>query len=184
MDKTFLIRWYGSFNGDKAMDELRDWEDCHQDFTCNLYLIKGYKKYAKTTNHFYIGKTIQGVSKRFSNEGHHINELPRISEIWVGRFANLEPDDNDILLAERMLICYASNEVGNQNMLNKICINYAPAQNVYIMSEWYNYKTLKQRERINKDSIAKVIPDVLAYRVTENRQSLLYISEKLKKYWY
>jgi len=83
-----------------------------------------------------------------------------------------------------MLICYVSNEVGSQNMLNKICINYAPAQNVYIMSEWYNYKTLKQRERINKDSIAKVIPDVLAYRVTENRQSLLYISEKLKKYWY
>ena len=119
-----------------------------------------------------------------SNKDHHINELPRISEIWVGHFVNMIPDDEDILLAERMLICYVSNEVGNQYMLNRICVNYAPAQNVYILSEWYNYKTLKQRERISKDSIAKIIPDVIAYRVTEKKQSLLYMSEKLKKYWY
>lgn len=184
MDKTFLIRWYGSFYGENALDDLKEWENNHSDYTCNLYLIKGYKKYAKTTNHYYIGKTIQGVAKRFSNKDHHIKELPRISEIWVGHFVNMLPDDEDILLAERMLICYVSNEVGNQYMLNRICVNYAPAQNVYILSEWYNYKTLKQRERISKDSIAKIIPDVISYRVTEKKQSLLYMSEKLKKYWY
>ena len=184
MDKTFLIRWYGSFYGENALDDLKEWENNHSDYTCNLYLIKGYKKYAKTTNHYYIGKTIQGVAKRFSNKDHHIKELPRISEIWVGHFVNMLPDDEDILLAERMLICYVSNEVGNQYMLNRICVNYAPAQNVYILSEWYNYKTLKQRERISKDSIAKIIPDVIAYRVTEKKQSLLYMSEKFKKFWF
>lgn len=99
MDKTFLIRWYGSFYGENALDDLKEWENNHSDYTCNLYLIKGYKKYAKTTNHYYIGKTIQGVAKRFSNKDHHIKELPRISEIWVGHFVNMLPDDEDILLA-------------------------------------------------------------------------------------
>lgn len=184
MDKTYLIRWYGSFKGKNALEDLKAWENDHSDYTCNLYLIKGYKKYAKASFHYYIGKTIQGVAKRFSNKGHHINELPRILEIWVGTFVNMKPNNKDILLAERMLICYVSNEVGDQNMLNKRCVDYAPAQNVYILSEWYNYKTLKQRERISKDSISKIIPDVIAYRVTEKKQPLLYMSEKLKKYWY
>ena len=83
-----------------------------------------------------------------------------------------------------MLICYASSEVGNPNMLNQICTDYAPPQNVYILSEWYNHTTLKQYERVRRDSVAKIIPDVIAYRVTEEKQSILFISEKLKKYWY
>ena len=82
-----------------------------------------------------------------------------------------------------MLISYVGNEVGEQNILDKICL-YVPSQNVYILSEWYNYKNLKRRERINKNSIAKLVPDVIAYRVTDDNQPLLYISEKLKKYWY
>lgn len=184
MDKVFLVRWYGSFNGEDALDELRLWEKSHPECECNLYLIRGYKKHAKTTIHYYIGQTIQGVAKRFANQGHHINELHRISEIWVGCFANTVPDKSDISLVERMLICYASSEVGNPNMLNQICTDYAPPQNVYILSEWYNYTTLKQYERVRRDSVAKIIPDVIAYRVTEEKQSILFVSEKLKKYWY
>lgn len=181
---VFLVRWYGPFKGDYAKDELRQWEKSHLEYECNLYLIRGYKKHAKTTVHYYIGKTIQGISNRFSNQDHHINEFHRISEIWVGSFANTAPDNKDILLAERMLICYVSSEVGNQNMLNQICTDYAPPQNVYILSEWYNYTTLKQYERFHMQSVAKIIPDVIAYRVTEERQSILFICEKLKKYWY
>lgn len=180
--KSFLIHWYGPFKGENSLEDLKDWEST-QNIEPSLYLIKGYKKYAKITNHFYIGKTIQGVSKRFANQGHHINELSRISEIWVGHFDNLEPNNKEILLAEQMLISYVGNEVGEQNILNKICL-YVPSQNVYILSEWYNYKNLKRRERINKNSIAKLVPDVIAYRVTDDNQPLLYISEKLKKYWY
>lgn len=26
MDKTFLIRWYGSFYGENALDDLKEWE--------------------------------------------------------------------------------------------------------------------------------------------------------------
>lgn len=102
----------------------------------------------------------------------------------MGSFANTIPDNKDILLAERMLISYVSSEVGSQNMLNQICTDYAPPQNVYILSEWYNYTTFKQYERLHMESVAKIIPDVIAYRVTEERQSILFISEKLKKYWY
>ena len=87
--KSFLIHWYGPFKGENSLEDLKDWEST-QNIEPSLYLIKGYKKYAKITNHFYIGKTIQGVSKRFANQGHHINESSLKNSMLARQFSNRE----------------------------------------------------------------------------------------------
>lgn len=175
MDKTFLIRWFGPFFD---REDERNWER-EQKEKFNLYMICGQKKYAKSMEHYYIGQTIRDVYKRFSDRNHHINDLQRINEIWIGTFANKKPTKTDINLAEKMLISCMDVEIGEVAMLNATNKDL-PSENVYLISEWY------QRSRNiwikkSRTSPASIIPDVIAYRINDNNEPILYAANKLKK---
>lgn len=175
-NNTFLVRWYGPFVN---QEDEQEWEET-QDDNFNLYLIYGKRKYARNTTHYYIGKTIQGVCNRFKNKAHHILEFTTIQEIWVGKFANLKPTDKDIRLVEKMLTSYMGFEVDKKRMLNRTNF-YAPNQNIYLISEWYNSFSI-QWVRHKAESPARIIPDVIAYKL-EEETPIAFIANKLKKKW-
>lgn len=176
MNNAFLIRWYGPFY---STEEVKYWEsDCNESF--NLYLISGQKKYAKKAEHYYVGQTIRSVHQRFSDKGHHINELPRISEIWIGCFANKHPKRCEINIAENMLTAYLAQEIGESNILNRIN-KIKPNDNVYILSEWYKTTCDEVWKRKRLNSPSNLIPDVIAYRIDSENQDTLFISNKLKQ---
>lgn len=178
-DKTFLIKWYGPF---KSLEEEYYWE-IDNDLSFNLYLIHGRKKHAKTKTHYYVGQTSQGVYNRFKNKGHHINDFSEIHEIWVGSFFNISPEKTDINLAEKMITSYLAydDEVGNKLLLN-VTNTYAPNTSVYIINRWYN-KVQNEWQRHGKTSLAKILADVIAYKLNDANECILFEAKKLKRRW-
>ena len=99
--KTYMLHWFGPFEN---VEDVAKWEKENKEHVCNLYLIEGKRPYARTTRHYYCGKTIQWVHKRLSNLNHHIGELRTVDEIWMGCIRNIEPDGQDILDLENINI--------------------------------------------------------------------------------
>ena len=179
MEKNvYILRWYGPFCN---VDEVRDWET-ENNCPCNLYLISGMKKYAKTSIHYYIGKAERNfISDRFLDKGHHINDFSRVQEIWVGTIANKRASHGDVMLIENMLTSYVAGEIGEDKMLNKInfCL---PSINVYILAEWINPITQTAWGKLSRTSPGSIIPDVIVNKTYDDTFNYnLYVSKKLKK---
>ena len=182
-DKAFFLKWYGPFT---SKDELKNWE-LQQPWDFHLYLLHGKRKYAKTKECYYCGKTIRTAYKRFNDAGHHIEEIEnREHSIYVARFANASILDNkDILLVEKLITSYLGWYIGEDLMLNKTNF-YAPNCNtdICVINRWYNWKTSKEYNRTPVNSPAHLVPDVMVYRYDNHtKESKLVVSPRLKIIW-
>lgn len=182
-DKAFFLKWYGPFS---SKEELAEWELQHG-WNFHLYLLHGKKKYAKTRECYYCGKTIRTAYKRFNDAGHHIEEIEnREHAIYVARFANASIiNDKDILLVEKLITSYLGSEIGQDAMLNKTNF-YAPNCDVEIcvISRWYNWRTGKEYRRTPVNSPAHIVPDVMVYRYDDQtKECKLVVAPRLKPIW-
>jgi hypothetical protein len=183
MDEAYIIKWYGPFPN---KDEVRKWEKLHDDIVCNLYLLHGMKKHAKTIESYYCGKTLQYVYERFQDKSHHLYEIcNREHEIYIGQISNIEPDNDDVLKLEKMITAFIGYHFEERNVLNKI--NFHPPHcdgTMSIVNQWYKQRDLSQWQRLPKSSPANIIPDVMVYRENDDHQStVLYGIQKLKYIW-
>ena len=83
--------------------------------------------------------------------------------IWIGKFANIVPDNIDINAAEKIITCeLAELELGLDNMLNRT--NHRPPKfDVYLINQWYHSSKNKEWKRIKRNSPANFIPDLMIY---------------------
>ena len=182
-DKAFFLKWYGPF---PSKETLEEWEQ-DQGYNYHLYLLHGMKKYAKSKECYYCGKTIRTAYKRFHDAGHHIEEIQdREHSIYVARFSNFSSiEDKDIRLVEKLLTSYLEWAIGKDKMLNKTNY-YAPncTTEICVTNRWYNWKTGKEYQRTFTNSPAHIIPDVLVYRYDkQNDMCKLAIAPRLKFIW-
>mgnify|MGYP001748296805 FL=1 len=175
---VYLIRWYGPFSD---INSAREWNKETQ-IPCNLYLISGMKKHAKTSIHYYIGETERRIiTNRFMDKGHHINDFSRLKELWVGTFINKKVTHKDIMTAEKMMISYFVGEIGEEKMLNKINFSL-PNSNVYVISEWIKPDTARAWSNLPKNSPGNIMADVIVNKVTDQAFNYyLYTAKKLKR---
>lgn len=179
MEKNiYIIRWYGPF---PDVESIRHWE-LNNHIPCSLYLMSGMKKYAKSSIHYYIGKTERNlITDRFKDKDHHINDFSRINEIWLGCFANKKASHNDVTLVENMLTSYFVGEVDGDKMLNKINF-YLPTSNVYVLSEWISPYRERAWSKLSRSSPANIVADVIVNKANDRAYNYyLYVSKKLKK---
>ena len=171
---TYLIKWYGPFPSRKA---LKKWEDKRPEMF-NLYAFQAKRKGIK--DKYYCGMAFkQTVGKRLSNHDHHIHDFEdeKIElQIWIGTIANIKAKERDVRVCENIITSeLARLGVGEkhlENQTNKI----PPANNVYIIHEWWktNGDEIKRRLR---NSIPSVVPEVMEYYSETNA---LYGAQKLK----
>ena len=175
---TYLIKWYGPFSSRK---KLKDWEDKrHEVF--NLYAFQAKRKGIK--DKYYCGMTFkQTVGKRLSNHDHHIHDFEDEKtklQIWIGTIANVKAKEHDVRVCENIITSeLARLSVGErhlENLTNKI----PPANNVYIIHEWWNTDGYEIKRRI-RNSVPSVIPEVMEYYSETNA---LYGVHKLKHLGY
>lgn len=182
MDEAYVIRWYGPFPN---KEEVRKWEKNHEDIVCNLYLLHGMKKYAKTTESYYCGMTLQYVFERFQDKSHHLYEIcDRQHEIYIGQISNKEPSKDDVSKLEKMFTAYIGYHFDERNVLNEINFHPPHCDNTLsIVNQWYKPVDLSQWLRLPKTSPANLIPDVMVYRVFDDNSTVLYGTQKLKCIW-
>lgn len=171
---TYLIKWYGPFPSRKA---LKKWEDKRPE-VFNLYAFQAKRKGIK--DKYYCGMAFkQTVGKRLSNHDHHIHDFEDEKtelQIWIGTIANNKAKERDVRVCENIITSeLARLGVGEkylENQTNKI----PPANNVYIIHEWWktNGNEIKRRLR---NSIPSVVPEVMEYYSETNA---LYGAQKLK----
>lgn len=184
LDKAFFIKWFGPFS---SKEEVETWEKSHN-CVINLYLLHGKRRYAKSKECYYCGKTIRAAYKRFKDVGHHIEEIQhRDHKIYIGYFSNFKSIKNsDIILVEKLLTSYLGWDLGTENMLNRI--NFYPPNchnDICIINRWYNWQTEKEYERTPLNSPSHIVPDVLVYRYDSDlKECKLVIAPRLKKLWY
>lgn len=173
--KTYMLHWYGPFSN---KDQVACWENEHKGYTCNLYLLSGFKKSAKFKLSYYCGKTEQGVAKRLSSPTHHIHSYREVREIWIGCFRNVNAESRDIFDTENILTAYLADEVGQKQMLNQINMRF-PAYQVCVINRWYK-PDMNPRYRLDSQSPSKYLPDMLLHYYSDGVH-LIYGSEKLKR---
>lgn len=177
-ENVFLVRWYGPFTTPEAE---KGWEK-KQKFKCSLYLIHGKLKYAKSREMYYCGESTRSIYKRFRDKDHHIHEIKeRLNSIYVGCISNIKsPTRRQILLIEKIVTAYLTENVGQENMLNAVNFYY-PNKNVYIINEWWktNGMTIWSRQPINAPS--HIVPDVLNSHYIDKNNVDLYGCRKLKQ---
>ena len=173
--KTYMIHWFGPF---RSIDEVAVWEKQNSNHVCNLYLLAGKKPYARMTRHYYCGKTIQGVHKRLNNLGHHIEELKEVEEIWMGCFRNINPENEDILIIEKIVTAYLTQVVGDKKMLNAINKCF-PKNQICVINRWYK-PSKGLWSRFVDYSPARIIPEVILHYYSDNTH-LIYGTDKLKR---
>ncbi len=172
---TYMIHWFGPF---KSIDDVTKWEKTNVEHVCNLYIIEGKKKYAKLNRHYYCGQTTQGVYRRLSNIGHHIEEFRSIDEIWIGCFRNITPKKTDINISEKIITAYLADEVGDSKMLNEINKSFPKGQ-ICVINRWYK-PTKDLWARFVDNSPARIIPEIILHYY-HNAFHLIYGAEKLKR---
>lgn len=165
-DKTYRIEWYGPFVSEQELNIWeQNWLTEHNtdDAKFNLYLLRGKKKFKKTFS-YYCGKTKMTIYRRIKGKEHHSKEISsRDYSIWIGKFANIIPDELDINVAEKIVTsALAVLGIGDENLLNKIN-KKPPKYDVYILNQWFNNKSYKEYKRIAKNYPAKYIPDLIVY---------------------
>ena len=178
MEKNvYLIKWYGPFS---SPEKVEKWEKKYEH--CNLYLLHGMEKYAKTKDKFYCGKTIRKVFERFQDKGHHINDIKdRISEIYIGKIANIDSiKDSDILLVEKVITAYLAQRLGQDSLLNKINFRF-PNINVYIINEWWKPHFDEVWQKQSSNSVSKFIPNLMCYHYFSDDDIEVFGAMKFKK---
>lgn len=173
----FLIQWYGPF---RSRQELSEWESSNGS-RFNLYLFQGKLPRKRTVN-YYCGMTYSqySVSKRLGNRNHHIHDYegrPEDLYIWIGCIANRSRlTRKDVLLCENMLISeMVQMEIGESEKVNATSI-CPPAENVYIINEWFNKDGVEHRPLSGIYAPNKV-PDVISYYAPEQ---LVYSAKRLR----
>jgi len=176
-ENVYLVKWYGPFNDP---EEVKEWE-VEQKFKCSLYLLHGKKKNAKTREVYYCGETTRSVYKRFSDKGHHIEEVKgRSHSIYVGCISNVKrPTRKQIMAIEKIITAYLAEYVGEDYLLNATN-KYYPTKNVFVINEWWktDTKSIWVRQPLNAPS--NIVPDVLAYHFNHNKENVLLGCRKLK----
>ncbi len=167
-DKTYSVRWYGAFD---SVEEVNDFEKKHPETQFQVYLLQGYKKCAKTRVSYYCGQAKHGVYKRLTNQGHHINELSRITGIWIGTISNLEPEPADINVVEKILTAQMRSTFGTQCMLNLTNTKF-PTYNAYVINIWHDKKGKRSRN-YKTGTIPSDISDLIGHE---------YVKEEFIKY--
>ena len=177
-DKTYSVRWYGEFT---SVEEVNEFEKKHPDTQFQVYILQGYKKCAKTRVSYYCGQAKHGVYKRLTNQGHHINELSRITGIWIGTISNTDPDPGDINVVEKILTAQMCSTLGSKYMLNQTNTKF-PTYNAYVINIWHDQKE-KRRQKYKQGTIPQEISDLIGHEYVKNeyiRYSQIFEAQKIK----
>lgn len=158
MDKIYSVHWFGPF---ETLEEVKQFEDKHKSMSFQLYILNGYKPYAKLYDSYYCGQTKRSVYQRLTDPNHHINEFRDITAIWIGSISNVVPQAEDINVAEKILTAQLRAIFGEKYMLNKTNTNF-PKYNAYIINIWHNPKE-SRLQRYQKGTIPSYLPDVIGH---------------------
>lgn len=178
-DKTYSVRWYGEFT---SVEEVNEFEKKHPDKQFQVYLLQGYKKCAKTRVSYYCGQAKHGVYKRLTNQGHHINELSRITGIWIGTISNLSPEPADINVVEKILTAQMSSTLGPKSMLNLTNTKF-PTYNAYVINIWHDKKG-KRKQSYRTGTIPHDISDLIGHEYVKGeflKYSKIFEASKIKR---
>lgn len=176
MDKLYSVRWFGPF---ETLDEVLLFENKHKSMSFQLYILNGYKPYAKLYDSYYCGQTQRSVYKRLTDPNHHINEFRDISAIWIGSISNVEPSAMDINVAEKILTAQLRSIFGEKRMLNKINKSF-PKYNAYIVNIWHNLKE-RRLQRYQTGTIPADLPDIIGHEYEKLIDAhLLFGASKIK----
>jgi len=177
---VYLIRWYGPF---KTRKDVKDFEAKHR-FKCSLYLLHGKLSARERREKYYCGMSTREIYKRLSDKGHHIEEIEEnLNSIYVGCISNVRRSSTDkILLTENIITAVLAEDVGDNQILNKINKKY-PATNVYVINEWWRNDGSRVWERQRCNAPSHIVPDVISYRYDETDGCYsIHRCQKLKKY--
>lgn len=177
-DKTYSVRWYGEFT---SVEEVNEFEKKHPDTQFQVYILQGYKKCAKTRVSYYCGQAKHGVYKRLTNQGHHINELSRITGIWIGTISNTDPDPGDINVVEKILTAQMCSTLGSKYMLNQTNTKF-PTYNAYVINIWHDQKE-KRRQKYKQGTIPQEISDLIGHEYVKSeyiKYSQIFEAQKIK----
>ena len=161
-DNVYLIKWVGPFTYDELCNWEIDWLNNNGE-SFNLYLLQGKRKSARKYS-YYCGQTERCVYKRLKDKNHHLREIEhRDYGIWIGKFSNIEPRKTDINLVEKIITSeLAELELGFENMMNETNFR-PPIHDVYVINQWYHPMKNTEWKRINRNSPANYIPDLMIY---------------------
>lgn len=181
-NNVYVLQWYGPFLSKR---DVLDWEEENiGPGKTYLYLFKGKKPHAKTSECIYCGQAFkQSAGKRLGNKKHHINEVANRKEdltIWVAKFGNKKPQKYDVNLAEKVITSVFDQVIitDNQSMLNETN-KLRPRDTAYIINEWY-YRNGEPVLRYKRGSICSYLPDVLVcYPNDDNHESNIWGTKRL-----
>lgn len=176
IDKIYSVRWFGPFD---TPEEVKNFEDKHKSVSFQLYILNGYKPYARLHDSYYCGQTKRSVYQRLADPNHHINEFREISAIWIGSISNVVPLAEDINVTEKIITAQLRAIFGERKMLNKINKNF-PKYNAYIVNIWHNTKE-KRLQRYQSETIPSNLPDVIGHEYEKLIDAhLLFGASKIK----
>lgn len=175
-DKTYSVRWFGPF---KSVEEVKDFENSHDNMSFQLYILNGYKPYAKFFDNYYCGQTKRSVYERLTDKNHHINEFKSISAIWIGSISSKEPDNVDINIVEKIMTAQMRVVFGEKFMLNQMNTAF-PKYNAYVINIWHT--TSGQRMHNYKSAtVPSYLPDLIGHEYdTNNCEHQLFSTSKIQ----
>lgn len=178
-NNVFLIKWFGPFVN---QDEVKEWEDEHDDIKCSLYLLHGKLRYAKTKEKYYCGMSIRNIYKRLNDKGHHIEEIKeRLNSIYVGCISNKKrPTTSQIKLAEKIVTASLTYIVRKENVLNATNTLF-PAEDTFVINEWWKPNCESVWVRQPKNAPSNIVPDVITFHFKDKDDNELFACKKLKK---
>jgi len=177
-DKTYSIRWYGPF---ETKEDVGNYEKKHPNISFQLYMFHGLKKRAKIYESYYCGQAKNGVFRRLSDKNHHINEISRMTAIWIGTISNvLSPTNNDINYVENIITAQLAKKFTKKQLLNVINKNF-PDYNIYVINIWHKVDDSRYRKYI-KYTLPADLPDLLGHEYETEPFPLhkIYSAEKVK----
>ncbi len=157
-DKTYSVRWYGPF---ASVEEVKDFAKQHKSIDFQIYVINGYKKYAKIYDKYYCGQTQRNIYERLSDKDHHIKEYKTIIAIWIGSISSKEPEHEDINVVENIITAQLRSIFGEDRMLNRINTRFQK-QNAYILNLWHDTKCKRMR-KYPQFSLPAELPDLIGH---------------------
>ncbi|MBQ7631446.1 MAG: hypothetical protein IJS82_01625 [Paludibacteraceae bacterium] len=176
IDRIYSVRWFGPF---ETPEDVKRFEYKHKSMSFQLYILNGYKPYAKLYDSYYCGQTKRSVYQRLTDPNHHINEFRDISAIWIGSISNVEPKAEDINVAEKILTAQLRATFGERQMLNRTNKSF-PKYNAYVVNIWHNPKE-NRLQRYQRGTIPADLPDVIGHEYEKLIDAhLLFSASKIK----
>ena len=176
-DKTYSIRWYGPF---ETKEQIGEYEKNHAEIHFQLYMFHGMKKRAKIYESYYCGQAKNSVFRRLSDKNHHINEINRMTAIWIGTISNVSPSAQDINYVENIITAQLTKVFGKDQLLNAINKKF-PNYNIYVINIWHKVNGDRYRKYANY-SLPADLPDLLGHEYDIDPFPLhkIYSAEKVK----